>query len=481
MKSDLHTRYKQFVESKDLYRKGHPVLISVSGGADSMVLCHLILKMGNTCGMAHINFKLRGKESDLDASFVKEYAKKHGIPFYLQTIPVKQYAKDQSISIQMAARVKRYEWLDEIRRKNGYHVIAVGHQMNDIAETMLLNLIKGTGIAGLHGIHAKQTLTLTTQVKIVRPLLFATRQEIREYAKSEKISYRDDSSNKDVKYQRNKLRNKVIPTLEEINPKLILTLAENATRFGEVQQFYNMSVARTARRLIQPISNLGSSNPLKKTFRISISKLRPMQAKATILHEILKDLGFNTTLVNEIAASLDGATGKRFISKTHRVIKDRAYLIVQPITTPETGPYMIEKELKNISFGSVTFSFVVKKMAGTGKHKPHISKLPNEAYLDMRKVTYPLTLRGWQQGDYFYPFGLKTENNGKIGKKKIGHYLIDRKVSASEKEKLMILTSGKKVCWVAGHRIDDRFKVSDNTEEMLVVKMKKRKRSVKNQ
>jgi len=209
MKSDLYTSYKRFVESKDLFRKEHPLLISVSGGADSMVLCHLMLKMGNTFGMAHINFKLRSKESDRDASFVKEYANKHDIPFYLKTIPIKKFAKDQSISIQMAARVKRYEWLDDIRRKNGYHVIAVGHQMNDIAETMLLNLVKGTGIAGLHGIHAKQTLALTTEVKIVRPLLFATRQEIRDYAKTEKISYRDDSSNQDIKYQRNKLRTPV--------------------------------------------------------------------------------------------------------------------------------------------------------------------------------------------------------------------------------------------------------------------------------
>lgn len=467
--------FTEFVKENKLFQKGQPVLLAVSGGPDSVVMCHLFHKSGFQFGIAHCNFKLRGKDSDKDEAFVKNLAKDLDVGYWTENIPIKKYADEHSVSTQMAARVMRYEWLEKIRKDNDFHSIAVGHHRNDVAETMLLNFIKGAGIYGLHGIKPKQVLHFNQDIHIIRPILFSSKEEIKQYIKSNNIACRHDKSNDGSKYQRNKIRNEVMPLLKEINPKLDQTLYDNSQRFEEIESLYLMAVHRLKNKMIIPMSGKKRDQDTSTHFKISISKLKPLNAKETMLFEILKGYGFNTTLVREITEGLDGISGKQFLSSTHRVIKDRKYLIVQPIEEKGIEPVLFDQNDKKVEAGGITFTIKNKAVSPGKSRKLKISSDSNIAHLDLKKLDFPLLLRNWEKGDYFYPYGLTKGKNGKAGKKKIGHFLIDMKVPLSEKENVKVITSGKKICWVAGYRIDDRFKIDNQTTNILVIEIKTEK------
>lgn len=433
-----------FAQQYNLLRKGDQVLVAVSGGLDSVTLLHLLAQLPIRLGVAHCNFGLRGNGSDADEQLVKQLAEEDDLPFYSTRFDTAAYAETHGISTQMAARDLRYEWLDKIRKENGFHFIAVAHHKNDNAETLLLNLVKGTGLAGLHGMAAKNG-------PIIRPMLNITREQIRAYAESNKLVWREDASNAMNKYQRNSIRNQVIPLLEEINPKLIDTLGEEIQRFRDTEDIYLKGLDHFRSKLL---------DKRKDGIYIPIKKLNLYPAKRTILFELLRDYGFNAADVDDILSSMHGTEAKQFVSATHRIVKDRDFLIVCDLATEVLSPIVIEKFSKPTKLGNAQLKYHLQIAKGY-----HIQNKSNIAALDADTINLPLVLRPWKQGDYFYPLGLNK-------KKKVSRFLMDSKVGQLEKERTLVLVSGDRIVWVVGHRTDHRFRLTDGTKNVLEIKYK---------
>lgn len=431
----------KFVEEHQLVHAGDAVLLAVSGGVDSVVMTRLFHEAGFSFGIAHANFQLRGEESERDARFVQELAAKYGVPFFVQTFDTKQYAQQNSCSIQVAARELRYAWLEEIRRSQGYAAVATAHHRNDQAETMLINFCRGTGIAGLHGIRYRQQ-------HVIRPLLFATRAEIESYANSQGLEFVTDSSNLEDHYLRNTIRHHIIPALQHIFPGFINTLSENAERLGEVEMLYQEAVERHRKRLLHakgeewwvPVQALLLSRPLK-----------------TLVFELFKPFGFGEPQVSDIIQLLNAQPGKQLFSSTHRMIRDRKWLIVAPLQATEISFQVIESpEVRRISVPGLKLE--IKQLPVQDAVCPDKSHI---ACLDADRVQFPLILRKWRQGDYFYPLGL-----GK--KKKLSRFLIDQKLNLLEKERVWVVEAAdKKIIWVVGLRIDDRCKITEKTRQVF--------------
>lgn len=433
-----------FAQQHSILRKGDQVLVAVSGGLDSVTLLHFLTQLPVRLGVAHCNFGLRGDQSDADEQLVKELAQQYNLPFYHTSFDTATYANKHGISTQMAARDLRYDWLNKIRKENGFHFVAVAHHKNDNAETLLLNLVKGTGLAGLHGMAAKNG-------HIIRPLLNISREQISEYAESNKLVWREDASNASNKYQRNSIRNEVIPLLEKINPKLIETLGEEISRFRDTEDIYLKGLDHYRSKLL---------DKRKDGIYIPIKKLSLYPAKRTILFELLREYGFNAADVNDILSSMLGAEAKQFISVTHRVVKDRNFLIICDQEPYDLAPVVIDKLSKPTKLGNAQLKYHVQIAKGY-----HIQDKSYVAAIDMDKLDLPLVLRQWKQGDYFYPLGLNK-------KKKVSRFLMDNKVSQLERERTLVLTSGDHIVWVVGQRTDHRFRITDTTQNVLEIKYK---------
>lgn len=433
-----------FIRKNNLLQKNDRVLVAVSGGVDSVVLCELLHKAGFEIGIAHCNFTLRGTESDGDEAFVQQLAAHYQCPFYTIRFDTQALATQMQVSIQMAARQLRYDWLDDIRQADDYKFLATAHHQNDIAETMLYNLTKGTGIAGLHGILAKKQ-------KLIRPLLFVNKQQIEEFALNNNLAYRHDSSNDQTKYARNKIRHLVMPVLKEINPSLEQTFYENAQRLADAETIYRQGIATYKKQLLKTD---------RHEARIAIAQLRELPALPTILYELLQDYGFGNDRIGDIIRALDADSGKVFRSATHQLVKDRKHLIISALENNEASVYLInptDTEIVtpnftlNIQHLSIDETFVLP-------NKPHI------ACLDTANLAYPLCLRRWTEGDYFYPLGMNNK------KKKVSRYLIDQKLNRNEKDRTWLLSNNNdRTLWVVGHRLDERFKVTSKTKNVLLV------------
>lgn len=447
-------RFLDFIKKEDLFLPSDKILIGVSAGIDSVVLCYLFYQAKLNFGIAHCNFNLRGSESDGDELFVKNIAEKYGLNFYSKSFDTTQYSKAKGISIQMAARELRYSWFEEIRTKEQYQFIATAHHQNDVVETVLINLIKGTGIAGMHGIQPKN-------VKVIRPLLFATKEDIEGFAKEHKLKFREDSSNLSDKYLRNKIRNQVIPILKEINPSLEKTFTENVERIKWIEEYYNSKVD-----VVERDSNLNNDGNLK----ISLNKIgEGNEITPAILHGLLVRYNFNHDVINEIIyASENPVSGKQFLSPSHRIIVDREFLILVNLeSSKEDEPYFINKntELYTASFEGNSFSIIVD-------NRNSVDAIGNNfkaglLYLDEANLQYPLTIRRWKPGDFFYPLGMQK-------KKKISDFLIDNKVPLNKKEKTFVIVSGDDVVCVLGHRIDNRYRINPSTKKVLAIDYKEK-------
>jgi len=439
----LWLSFTDFISRNQLLSGTDKVLLAVSGGIDSMVMANLFLKTDNTIGIVHCNFQLRGTESDNDEKFVREFAKDSNIPFYVKSFDTEKYAEENRVSIQMAARDLRYEWFEKIRVTEGFDYIALAHNKNDILETVLINIARGTGLKGMTGIKKKSGY-------IIRPLLSVTRNEIAQYADDNDLSYREDSSNAQIKYKRNKIRHQIIPEFEELNPDFIDSFSQT---INQIEEAYGIFENMVKKKKEQTVTEIGDK------ILIDIYKLKNLSNKATYLYEFLKPYHFPSQIIPDIIESLEGISGKQFLSSTHRLVKDRNHLIITLIKKDTTEKYYIDRETKELTQPIRLF---FRKFSSKPNLKiPHS---PDIAWIDASGLEYPLILRKWKAGDYFYPLGMQDP-------KKLSDFFIDEKLSLVEKENSWILTSGNKIVWVIGKRIDNRFKVETETNEILEIRI----------
>jgi len=438
----LQGKFSSFIEKKDLVSPGQKVLLAVSGGVDSVVMAYLFYKTGLNFAIAHCNFKLRGDEADKDETFVKDLAEKLSVPFHNETFNTLEEYEKSSDSIQMIARTLRYEWLEEVREEQGYDLKATAHHHDDNIETLLINLLRGTGIHGLKGIPLKNK-------NVIRPLLFATREEIEKFAEKHNLSYREDHTNKENKYLRNILRNKVIPVFKDINPDF---------RYNFKQFFENIELPYQC--YINYIEKKKEELLIKEKDRyfIPLQKLKQQQHINTILFELLKNYGFNANTIEDIVASIDKQPGKMFYGKGYVLVKDREYFILFPGEAKTHNVYFITDQPANYDFHDVK----IKTQIFHESKGITFSKSECDAYLDFDKLQFPLKLRPWVKGDVFQPLGMG-------GKKKVSDFLIDKKVSVDQKNKVYVLCSGEEIVWVVGYRIDERFKIDAGSKRCFYI------------
>jgi tRNA(Ile)-lysidine synthase len=441
---DLVNKLNQYWVKHGFPVKTQPVLVAVSGGRDSMALAALLHQSGYNIAVAHCNFQLRGAESDLDQQLVQDWTFERNIRVHTIAFNTQQAMEEQRTGIQETARKLRYDWFRSLCAEFGYDAVATAHHAQDNAETLLINFCKGTGIAGLHGIPAKNGL-------IIRPLLFATQDEINRFVSDTQTLYREDASNASVKYLRNSVRHKVLPVLESVFPDIVNRLNENINRFGQIESIYKEAIAAKTKKMIE---QRGAD------FYIPVLKLKKEKSIETICFELLSPFGFGPAQVPEILKLLNSESGHYITSASHRLIRNRMFLIITELRTGHTDLILVDQLPHSIVTGNARFAFSVTPY-------DHIvpRHTPNEASVDYDKIKGPLVLRHWRTGDYFYPLGLGMK------KKKLSRFLIDQKVPLHQKEKLWVLESNQKIIWIAGMRIDERFKLTAGTKNVLQIKL----------
>lgn len=457
----LLTRFTQYIKEQNLLQKSDQLLLTVSGGIDSVVLAELCHQAGYSFFIAHCNFHLRGEESTRDEAFVRSLADKYSVPLCVQSFDTEEFAAQNKISIQVAARELRYNWFRELanqvregrdeadKKFSGQVKILTAHHANDNIETLLMNFFKGTGIKGLQGILPKQG-------ELIRPLLFATKEEIVQFSQENDLSFVEDSSNLLDKYTRNYFRNQWIPSVQKIFPQVEENLINNIDRFREIDVLYTQAVNVHRSKLIEEKG---------KEIHIPVLKLLKTQPLKTIFYEILKDYGFTAHQTDEGLKLLTSETGKYISSGTHRIVRNRKWIVIAPIDHTKSQHIIIEKADDKIHFEQGIL--VVKYAEKVPKNI--LSSDANLVFVDAAKMEYPLILRKWTQGDYFYPLGMKKKESDKPGKKKLSKFFIDQKISLIEKESIWVLESNKRIVWVINKRLDERFKITPQTKNCVSI------------
>lgn len=435
--------YQQFIREQSLFQKGDALLLAISGGLDSVVMLHLTVASGYKVELAHMNFQLRGEESERDAAFVQQLAAEYDLPVHVKKADAAAYAQHHHCSIQEAARVLRYQWFRSLASERALAFILTAHHADDNAETMLMNLFKGTGMAGLRGILPKQD-------NLIRPMLFATREILEAYAKEHGLAFVTDSSNLTDKYTRNFFRQHIIPLVEQVYPGTQENLRSNLPRFREAEILYREAVDLHIRKLI----NYNGDELL-----IPVEKLRRAKPLHTLVFELFHAYGFSARQVPEIIRFLDASTGSTMFSVSHRLLKNRNWLILTPTINRNFSITSIQADTNAVDFPGGRLEI----MPVNKDQQPPSD--PMEAWLDADELTYPLVLRPWKHGDYFYPLGMTK-------KKKLARYLIDQKRSLAQKEKIWVLETTGRIAWVVGERIDHRFRITPSTRQILRLRWK---------
>lgn len=464
---NLLLSFKTYIKQHHLFSPKDKLLLAVSGGIDSVVLAALCKQTGFDFAIAHCNFQLRGEESNRDEAFVKALAEKYGVEFYIKSFDTKTIARQLKKSIEETARDLRYGWFGEIvdrwamtddrnasstanDQRPTANYILTAHHADDTIETVLMNFFRGTGIKGLRGIQPKNG-------KVIRPLLFARRKELEEFVNENKLEYVTDSTNFENEYTRNFFRNKVLPAVKEYYHAADENILRNAERFMEVEELYNQAIALHKKKLLtHPQSPRGR----EKEVHIPVLKLKKSTPLNTIVYEIIKDYGFTSHQTDEVIAMLDSESGKYISSSSHRIIKNRKWLIIAPVKADAAETVLIEAYENNVQCSM--FNIQLSTIDSVNRQ---LSTVSSEAQLDASEITFPLLLRKWKAGDYFYPLGMKK-------KKKLARFFIDNKLSKTEKENAWVIESNKRIIWVVGHRIDERFKVTDKTKEVLKISIR---------
>jgi len=427
--------FKDFVDREGLFSPKEALLVAVSGGMDSMVLCELCHQAGYDFMIAHANFQLRGEESLRDEQFVAGLSERYGREVMIGRFDTAQYAALKKCSIQVAARELRYRWFEQLHAGP----ILTAHHQDDNIETLLMNFFKGTGIAGLRAIQPRQG-------RIVRPLLFATREMLQQFAGEQGLTWVEDSSNASDKYTRNYFRHQLIPLLQSVYPGVTTHLADNIQRFREIEVLYRQAVGQQVKRLLEEKG---------EEVHIPVLKLQQSRPLHTLVYEIIHVYGFSSQQVQSVVDLLDSGSGKYVLSSTHRILKDRKWLIISPLVHAPADHVLVESpEGKVLYEGGALELQMLTAQAPTADAAV--------AWLDANTVQFPLMLRKWRPGDYFYPLGMRK-------KKKLARFFIDSKLSLAQKEKVWVLEMDKKVIWVVGMRIDDRFRITERTKQVLKI------------
>ena len=431
----------KFIDKKLLCQRDDKLLIAISGGADSVALFLCLKELGYDIELAHCNFNLRGEESDNDEEFVKQLADNFGVRLHLKSFDTEKYANGNKVSIQVAARDLRYKWFNELLVDNNLNYIAVGHHKNDDVETFFINLTRGSGLKGLLGIKPKNN-------NIIRPLLCVSRLEIETYLLAFKQSFREDSSNKTVKYLRNKIRYELIPLLTEINPSIQKTISNEIEILEGVFQVFEEQIESKRKKIVQ------NENGIFKLKITDVQKLNPLNI---YLYEFLNPYGFSE--VNQINKALNTQSGKQFFSKNYQLNIDREYIFIFKISKENLSFEILENQHKI----STPFTMELSKSTDRKVVKDRVI-----AKLDFDKLKFPLVLRKWKQGDKFMPLGMPTF-------KKVSDFFIDNKYSLIAKQQQWILCSADDIIWIVGDRIDDRFKITTQTKNVYIAEILKDK------
>lgn len=440
----MEKEFKKFIAKEKLFKPDERILLAVSGGVDSTLMAWLFHKAGFLFGIAHCNFGLREMDSDSDEYFVREFAAKLEVPFYSHHFDTLNYATKNRISIQMAARELRYAFFNELVIQRGYNYIATAHHKDDVIETFFINLFRGTGIAGLHGISPKKG-------KLIRPLLFANRQEIETLAAKEKIVYRNDASNNEDKYLRNQIRHSLIPALEKIDACFPQTMHGNINRLEMTEKIYREKIHETEKKIISKKNDL---------ITIPINKLLELDPLPAYLYEFISPYGFNDDVVNNIIKALKSTPGKLFYSPTHRLLIDRENLLISVLSGQDAKnniAILINQKDKLITHPvkiKITRTLINKNFV--------VDENPNVACLNAEKLIFPLTIRKWKHGDIFHPLGAR-------GKKKLSDYFSDHKFSRFDKEKCWLLCSNDTIVWLIGYRISHLVRITAKTKNAFTL------------
>lgn len=433
-------KFQKYINQNLPFLSKGKLLVTISGGIDSVILAHLCKQAKYDFALAHCNFNLRGKESDADQDFVEQLAKDLQVEVFIKSFDTNTVAEKLKISTQMAARDLRYSWFDVLCTQKQFDYILTAHHADDNLETFLINLSRGTGLDGLTGIPEVND-------NIVRPLLKFSREEIVSFAKANNFKWREDSSNASTKYLRNKLRHDVIPVLKEMNTELLHNFETTQSNLK-----YSKSIIKDAvKRIYKEVVSIEDA-----VIKLNIKKLQELPNTNAYVFELLKD--FNFTAWKDVYNLLDAQSGKQVFSATHRLVKDRDYLLVtgvsDAINSTNEVSISIAEDVKSIEipFGVLSFK--------TTQQIEESSK--SVLYIDKDLLKFPLTIRKWEKGDYFYPLGMQ-------GKKKLSKFFKDEKYSLLEKEKALVLCSGEDVVWLINKRGDNRYKVTEKTKNILKI------------
>ena len=432
-------KLQQHLNYKFSFLKEKKLLIAISGGVDSVVLTHLFHQLNFDISLAHCNFNLRGTESDKDEFLVKELGEKLNLKTFTKSFETENFASENQLSTQVAARNLRYNWFQEISIKHQFDFVLTAHQADDNLETFLINLTRGTGLEGLTGIPELNN-------NILRPLLVFSRDEIENFATKNNIDWREDKSNASNKYVRNKIRNQVVPILKEINPTLLDSFQKTSDYLKESQQIIDASISDFKKKVVEETEN--------SNLRIDITKIQKTNNPKAYLYQLLKEFGFSEW--NDVTNLLTAQSGKEVVSKTHRLLKDRGFLILsKKEEIKSNNNFLISEDMLEIR------SPIHLKIAAVSKiEKENKSTI----YLDKNSITFPLTLRKWQYGDFFYPKGMQ-------GKKKISKFFKDEKYSSIDKENTWLLCTENNITWVIGKRQDNRFFANEKTKSILKIEL----------